>query len=95
MEGYSRFQLAEIKLAFATLQPGTRVIAYKLHYYYMNFFRQIKTFLTPSVAHPAPPTQPLSTSFEVIVTDILEEPPSEDFVVMEEESAELVIQEGV
>lgn len=60
----------------------------------MNFFRQIKTFLTPS-APPAPPTQPLSTSFEVIVSDILEEPPSEDFVIMEEESAELVIQEGV
>lgn len=52
----------------------------------MNLFRQLKTYFVP-VEQSQPTNSPKlrSNSFELIVDDILEEKPSEDFIVLGEE----------
>jgi hypothetical protein len=68
----------------------------------MNLFRQIKTYFTPpneqgshphSLSLPAPKLR--SNSFELIVDDILDDKPSEDFIILGEGEREAIEQEGV
>lgn len=53
----------------------------------MNLFRQLKTYFVPAEqSQPASSPKLRSNSFELIVDDILEEKPSEDFIVLGEEA---------
>ena len=63
----------------------------------MNLFRQLKTYFVPSNEGTQPVQAPRlrSSSFELIVDEILEEKPSEDFVILGEDRPTEVEQEGV
>lgn len=59
----------------------------------MNLFRQLKTYFAPNEQNSSNPsilTSPKlrSNSFELIIDDIMEEKPSEDFIVLGEEAVQ-------